>query len=256
MMIKPLAPSPTFVDAHCHLDLYDNPAEIIAQAEARSIYTIAVTNAPSVFFHTAQLTATCKYVRAAVGLHPELVHSHRREIDQMRPLLQQTRFVGEIGLDYQTADETRRKNQRDILSSILAWCAEDGNKILTLHSRRAAADVIAIVGNGFPGVAILHWFSGTRKELDKAIHAGFYFSVNPSMTASAKGRSLIDAMPPDRVLTETDGPFVKIDSRPAHPQDVSEVIKQLADIWHLSAELAAQQVLQNLSILLQDTRRP
>ncbi len=245
-----------FVDSHCHLDLYDNPAEIIAQAEARSIYTIAVTNAPSVFFHTAQLTADCKYVRAAVGLHPELVHSHGREIDHMRTLLQQTRFVGEIGLDYQTADQTRRRNQRDILSSIVAWCAEDGNKILTLHSRRAAADVIATVGSGFPGVAILHWFSGTVKELDKAVHAGFYFSVNQSMIASAKGRSLIERMPRDRVLTETDGPFVKIGSRPAHPQDVSEVVKQLADVWRLSEEFAAQQVLQNLSVLLQDSQCP
>jgi len=244
-------PNALLVDSHCHLDLYVSPDQIIVEAETQSIFTVAVTNAPSVFFHTAKLTAHCKYVRPAVGLHPELVHSHGHEIQQMRPLLKQTRLVGEIGLDYQTNDRTNRKAQRDVLSSVVAWCAEDGDKVMTLHSRRAAADVIAIVGDNFPGIAILHWFSGTAKELDKAIEAGFYFSVNSSMIASAKGKSLIQRMPRDKVLTETDGPFVKVASRPARPADVSGVVKQLASLWRLSEEPAAQQILQNLGLILQ-----
>ena len=62
------------VDAHCHIDLYQSPQAIVEQAEAQHIYTIAVTNAPSVFSHNAGLTAGSKYVRPTLGLRPELVH--------------------------------------------------------------------------------------------------------------------------------------------------------------------------------------
>src|SRR5579864_1932918 len=94
-----------FVDAHCHIDLYQAPRKTIEQAETDRIYTIAVTNAPSVFAHTAALVAGSRYVRAAIGLHPELVHSHRHELENFRHYLTQTRYVGEVGLDYMILDE-------------------------------------------------------------------------------------------------------------------------------------------------------
>lgn len=110
-----------FVDAHCHIDLYKSPQAIVEQAEAQHIYTIAVTNAPSVFSHTAALTAGSKYVRAALGLHPELAHSHGNEIEQFFRYLPETRFVGEVGLDYTTTEEGRRIAQRQILTRIADW---------------------------------------------------------------------------------------------------------------------------------------
>jgi TatD DNase family protein len=239
------------VDAHCHLDLYENPGQVIAEAESSRTFTIAVTNAPSVYSHTATLTAKCRYVRAALGLHPELVHSHGREVEQIPELLKTTRYVGEIGLDYQTSDPGQRQAQREVLTSILKWCADHGDKILTLHSRRAATDVISCIGEAFPGKAILHWFSGTARELDSAAKNGLYFSVNPSMVRSAKGRALVLRMPAERVLTETDGPFVKVGGRVARPKDVLEVVQQLGIIWNLPTDNASERVLQNFRSLLQ-----
>src|SRR3954471_19043262 len=77
----PRSRSLAVVDAHCHIDLYQNPKAVVAQAEALAIRTIAVTNAPSVFTYTRDLTAGCRYVRPAAGLHPELVHSHGHELE-------------------------------------------------------------------------------------------------------------------------------------------------------------------------------
>jgi TatD DNase family protein len=241
----------TLVDAHCHLDLYENPEQVIAEAESSQTFTIAVTNAPSVYSHTARLTAKCRYVRPALGLHPELVHSHGREVEQIPDLLKTTRYVGEIGLDYQTSDPSQRQAQREALTSILKWCADYGDKILTLHSRRAATDVISCLGEAFPGKAILHWFSGSARELDSAAKNGFYFSVNPSMMRSEKGRALVLRMPAGRVLTETDGPFVKVGGRVARPKDVLEVVEQLGIVWNLPTSTASERVLQNFRSLLQ-----
>ena len=107
-----------FVDAHCHVDLFPQPARIVELAEAQRVYTIAVTNAPSVFEHTARLASGTKYIRPALGLHPELVHSHKHELDQFRAYLPQTRYVGEVGLDYSTPDQDIRLQQRRVLATI------------------------------------------------------------------------------------------------------------------------------------------
>jgi len=239
------AVSGAMVDAHCHIDLYPNPQEVLAAAEANKVYTIAVTNAPSVFHYTAALSANCRYVRAAAGLHPQLVHSHAGELEQLWPLLDRTRYVGEVGLDYQTPIQTERQAQRRVFSEILERCAFYGNKVITVHSRRAAADVIAAVGENYLGSVILHWFSGTTSELERAIQRGMYFSVNTAMTGSRSGQKLIQSMPIDRVVTETDGPFVKISQEAARPSNVSAVVFCLAQIWGLSVEDAGNQILSN-----------
>jgi TatD DNase family protein len=236
---------PRQVDAHCHVDLYPSPAEIVARAEAEGIRTIAVTNAPSVFAHTKALAAGHIYVRAAVGLHPELIDMKGHELPQMLELLSETRYVGEVGLDFVTTDADNQRRQRGALEAILAGCAAAGDKVLTIHSRRAAAEVIAMIGMAFPGTIILHWFSGSLRDLERAVSAGMFFSVNPAMTRSANGRKLIAAMPGDRVFTETDGPFVHVDGRPAAPPDVARVLPILAAIWKSSEAEALSRVNEN-----------
>lgn len=240
-----------FVDAHCHVDLYERPSEIIAAAERARVYTIAVTNAPFVFKHTAELVANCRYVRAAAGLHPELVATHGQQAEMLRPLLKETRYVGEIGLDYTTNDENVRRRQREVFDKILGWCAEEKNKILTIHSRRAASDTISAIGHNFPGKAILHWFSGNAKELQRAAENGLYFSVNQAMITSEKGRSLILQIPINRILTETDGPFVKISrQQPAHPASVERTVRELASLWQIPSNEVQTQIMKNFRALL------
>jgi TatD DNase family protein len=64
-----------------------------------------------------------------------------------------------------------------------------------------------MVGDNFPGKVILHWYSGSLRELEIALSFGFYFSVNYNMTQSANGRNIINALPKEKILLETDGPF-------------------------------------------------
>lgn len=236
---------------HCHIDLYKDPVSVIRAAEQEHIYTVAVTNAPFVFRNTEALVGTSKYVRAAAGLHPELVGSHGHQIDQLRSLLHETRYVGEIGLDYTTVDPSLRKKQRDVFEKILGWCAEDSNKILTLHSRRASSEVISMVGANFTGSPILHWFTGTSREVERAANYGFYFSVNPAMSRSKKGRLLIEAMPTDRVLTESDGPLAGVGKIPQfRPGDVRLAVEDISGLWKAPFEEASKRIRENFRNLL------
>jgi TatD DNase family protein len=79
--------------------------------------------------------------------------------------------------------------------------------------------------------AIFHWYSGPLGVLDRILAAGFYLSVGPAMIQSAKGRRIIARLPRDRVLVETDGPFVSVAGRPAVPTDAGVVYGALSQEW-------------------------
>jgi TatD DNase family protein len=239
-----------YVDTHFHLDLFPDCVRVLKEIEDAGIYTIAVTNTPSVFRHTAHLTGGARYVRAALGLHPELAVEREYELPLIEQLLAETRYVGEIGLDYVTREATDREAQRRILHAILDRCAALGDRVLTVHSRRAAADVVDMIGGRFPGSVILHWFSGSPPILNRAVTYGCYFSVNPAMLSSAAGIRTIQGIPPDRVVTETDGPFVTVEQRPARPSDVSGVVSNLARLWEIATEEAAERIFMNFRRLL------
>jgi TatD DNase family protein len=215
------------------------------------VYTIAVTNAPFVFSNTQDLAASSTFVRAAAGLHPELVENYGDQIETLLGLLTQTRYVGEIGLDYVTKNNRLRERQRDIFTRVISRCAELGNKVLTIHSRRAARDVIAIIGPNFPGRIILHWFSGSTQEAEAALAAGFYFSVNPAMLRAASGRKLVSMVPRAKILTESDGPFVREKGKGILPTAMLGVVEFLAETWKMSVEESGKQVLDNFRQLLE-----
>jgi TatD DNase family protein len=226
------------VDMHCHIDAYDDSVSVVAEAEANLVHTVGVTNLPSGFERMEPLLQGREYVYPALGLHP--LHAFRRhfELKRVLNLLDRTRYIGEIGLDYSTPNSTDRQVQRHVFGRILEHCASAGNKILSVHSRRSAADVISAIGGEYPGKVILHWFAGSRNELERAVSYGYYFSVNPAMARTDRGISLIRAIPRERLLTETDGPFVKVDRKPVRPRDAHNAVLLLAGLLNLDvAEL-------------------
>lgn len=234
-----------FVDAHCHIDQYADPRATASRAEAARTYTIAVTNLPSVYQHTERLAEGMQYVRAAAGLHPELVYQHKAEIVPLLALLERTKYVGEVGLDYSRADDDNRACQRATLERITARCEELGGRVISIHSRRAAPDAIAILSPLSRSKVILHWFSGSLSAAQKAIDAGFYFSVNPSMLRSTSGARLIAEIPDHLLLTESDGPFVKVGNAPVEPAGMSSFVAALAELRRMPPPDLEKQVVRN-----------
>lgn len=249
-----LAPSAHFLDTHCHVDLYPDPAALLREIEQQRIYTIAVTNTPSVFPRLCEMVGDARYVRPALGLHPELARERHRELSQFASLLPRTRYVGEVGLDYQTEVESERATQRRVFATIVEQCDAAGGKLLTVHSRRAPDDVVDAFGAGFRGTYILHWYSGGVRALRRALANGAYISVNPAMMRSDRGRALVAEVPRERVLTETDGPFVTMGPAAvptaAVPADVRGVVEALGALWGIDPIEARDIVYRNFASLL------
>lgn len=220
------------IDFHCHLDLYPKPSEIIQGCIERKIYVLSVTTTPSAWEVTANLSSRAKRINTALGLHPQLAHQRKSELKLFEKLLPAVKYVGEIGLDGLPEFEQHRSSQVEVFEEILQACQNIGGRVLSIHSRRAASDVLdCLTKTPGAGVPIMHWFSGSHRELARAIKMGCWFSVGPGMLNSAKGRKLAEKMPRNRLLTESDGPFAKVSRRPAVPWDCENVVLELSRLW-------------------------
>ena len=237
------------IDFHCHLDLYPNPHEVAKRCEEKGLYVLSVTTTPSAWKVTSALERG--RIRTALGLHPQLAHERISELDLFDQLIGGTRYVGEIGLD--GAPEFRKSwdKQLTVFDHVLSTCTNAGGRVLSIHSRRAADAVLdRLASYTDAGIPVLHWFTGSPAELDRADRLGCWFSVGPAMLRSARGRELASRMPRDRVLTESDGPFAQLDRRPLFPWDVAATLAALSEIWHADEDAVRATLLNNLESLI------
>jgi len=214
-------------DTHFHLDLQKSKDEALTEIEQNKIYTIAVTNLPPLY-EKLKNKVDNKYVRVALGFHPELLNQYQKYIPQMWSLLPDAKYIGEVGIDLKTSKDSKNL-QVSFFEELITRCNSYGNKVLTIHSRMAASEVVSIIGDKFNGKIILHWYSGSKKIQDIAINNGFYFSVNHAMLNSESGRKIVANIPNDKLLIETDSPFVNIsDSNCSQLIQIKQTIEDLA----------------------------
>jgi TatD DNase family protein len=243
--------SASAVDFHCHLDLYPSPTDTARRCAESGAYVLSVTTTPKAWRVTAALAKRFDRIHTALGLHPQIAHERMGELPLFDALLYETRFVGEIGLDGSPECRPHWREQVRVFDHVLAASARAGGRILSIHSRRAATEVLDVLDcHSDAGVPVLHWFSGTKRELQRAVAMGCWFSVGPAMVAGKHGHDLAASMPRDRVLTETDGPFAAIGGKPLGPGDVAPARNALAACWGIGPDEASASVLGALHRLL------
>jgi TatD DNase family protein len=243
------------IDFHCHLDLYPDFPERVRGCDEAGIVTLAVTTTPQAFVRNAELANNTSFVRAALGLHPQLVATRSNEISLFEELLPLARFVGEVGLDASPAHYAFWTQQKEVFSEVLRLCAITGDKILSVHSVRCAGHVLDAIECLLPsdrGRVVLHWFTGSGRELSRAAAMGCYFSVNEAMLRSARSRELVRAIPTERLLTESDGPFQQIDGRAAQPLDMPRLTSELGILLGVQSDALSETLRKNLIYLLRE----
>ncbi|CBJ92990.1 conserved hypothetical protein (plasmid) [Xenorhabdus nematophila ATCC 19061] len=232
------------IDMHCHLDLYSQPEQVAEECKRRGTYILSVTTTPRAWHGTSSLAKGSQRIRTALGLHPQIAHQRSHELELFDSLLSETRYIGEIGLDGGKGFKEHWDIQLKVFRHILNNVNRAGGKIMTIHSRGSASVVLDEIEN-IDGVAVLHWFTGTPKQLERAIDLGCWFSVGPAMLDTIKGKSLALKIPKSRILTETDGPFGKFRNDPLMPWDSEIAEKQLTTLWDMSQMEVKAQLFEN-----------
>ncbi len=231
------------IDMHCHLDLYPDPLKVAEKCKARGTYVLSVTTTPKAWDGTSRLAEGSQRIRTALGLHPQLAHQRANEVAIFDALLPGAKYVGEIGLDGGKEFKDYWAVQLTVFRHILKSVNRAGGRIMTVHSRSSAAAVLDELA-GVAGIPILHWFTGTPGQLKRAIDMGCWFSVGPAMVDTKKGFELVSMMPKNRILTETDGPFARLLSKPLFPWDAELLIRPFSNIWKCD-ERESEEILTN-----------
>ena len=239
------------IDFHSHLDLYPEALKILPKVVQKNIFTLVVTTSPRAWQATSRVFSGFENIKIALGLHPEIIEQKKAEKELLITLIKDAQFLGEIGLDGSWKLKNSLKLQETLLQDIFEECERQGGRIKSLHSKCATGRVLDIIEkHPSSGINVLHWFSGTLKELDRAIELGCWFSLGPAMLNSKSWEGIAKKIPLSRVLTETDGPFVQYASKTVMPWDVDIVENGLADVWGIKIDKIQKQLRDNLQKLL------
>jgi TatD DNase family protein len=246
------------VDSHCHLDFPDFGAEldaIVARAGAKSV-GFMVTISTRVRRHAQVLAIAERFpnVCCSLGTHPH--HAHEELDISAADLVAQARHpkivaIGEAGLDYHYDNSPRAAQERGLRTHIAA--ARESGLPLVIHARDADADMARILeeeSRTGAFAAVLHCFTGGRDLALAGVALGFYVSFSGILTFKRSDdlRAIAAELPADRILVETDAPYLAPGpwrGKRNEPAYVTETARVLGETRGVSAEDIARQTTDN-----------
>jgi TatD DNase family protein len=216
------------IDTHAHLDALDDPAGALARAQAAGVRrVVAIGSGHESARATRAIAAGAAGVFVAAGVHP---HQAGEDEDARSFVRDGDVAVGEIGLDF-FRDYAPRERQRRLFAEQLELAEELGKPVI-VHSRAAEEETAELLA-AFRGGVVLHCFSSPGL-LPVALERGYYvsFAGNVTYPKAEELRAAVREVPTDRLLTETDAPYLA-------PQPVRGKRNEPAYVVHTIAALAA-----------------
>ncbi|HKQ44065.1 MAG TPA: TatD family hydrolase [Rhizomicrobium sp.] len=264
-----MRPGAVWVDSHCHLDFPDYAGQVdavVGRAEAAGVgVCLTIGTELKRFAGVKAVAEKFPNVWCSVGVHPH--ESEKELLDDEAALIREASHpkvvgIGETGLDYYYEHAPRGPQQANFRSHIAA--ARQTGLPVIVHTRDADDDTIDILraemGKGaFTG--LIHCFTGTQKLADAALALGLYISVSGIATFknSALLRDVIKTVPLERLLVETDAPFlspVPHRGKTNEPAFVVHTAKMLADLKGVTPEELARVTTENFFGLFSKAQRP
>ena len=254
-------------DSHCHLNypgLVEHQQAVLERARARGV--TAMLNIATRESEWDAVLATAEReadVWATVGIHPNEADAHPH-VDTAKLVARAAHprvvGIGESGLDYHY-DHSGPEQQQASFRAHIAACRETGLPLI-VHTRDAEADTIAILRDEmdkgtYPGV--IHCFTASRDFADKALELGLYISISGIVTFK-NAKEIQDTariIPADRLLIETDAPFlapVPHRGKPGEPGFVADTLAFLAQLRGEAPEALAERTATNFHTLFGKTR--
>jgi TatD DNase family protein len=264
-----MPPACFLVDSHCHLDFPDYAGQVdavVARAETAGVgVCLTIGTELKRFAGVKAVAERFPHVWCSVGVHPH--ESEKEWLDDEAALIREAAHpkvvgIGETGLDYYYEHSPRAPQQANFRSHIAA--ARRTGLTVIVHTRDADDDTIAILrdemGRGaFTG--LIHCFTGTQKLADAALELGLSISVSGIATFknSSALRDVIKSVPLERLLVETDAPFlapVPHRGKTNEPAFVVHTAKMLAELKGVTAEELAAVTTGNFFRLFSKVQRP
>lgn len=245
----------SIVDTHCHVDLgqFDEDRHgVIQNALAAAVHAqILIGYNPERWRTTAQMCAEFPFMRRAVGLHPndagqwsdELQQALVNEVASTRPIA-----IGEIGLDFYRSEDNVEQQSRAFIAQVTL--AEREKLPIIIHQRSAEHQVLEILEAFGPLRGVMHCFTGDADFARRCVDLGMHLGIGGVLTypRSDDVRAAVASVPLDRLLLETDAPFLAPQFRRGkrnEPAYLSNIVECLADVRAMSIDAVIAQTTRN-----------
>jgi len=236
---------PVFSDVHAHL--YYIPEEEIRRIPGEGLdFVLSAGEDLETSLKCVELARSHGFVYAAVGIHPSRAASAtREELERTAGLLgeQEVVAVGEVGLDAKYVRLPSDWERQVRVFSHFLELAREHDLPLTIHSGRSFREVMDMVLQA-DVLPVFHWFSGPLSYALQAIEAGAYFSLGPAILHHDSYVPLVDVLPLDRILLETDTP-VRFRGVEARPWWVKRVAERIAEIKNTDVGVIERKTREN-----------
>ncbi len=248
------------VDTHIHL--YDEKYlssldQILSDAEKIGVEAvICVAEDYETSLDTLRIASKNDSVYPAIGMHPWTALHSFDELERVIELIQRENrsiiAIGEVGLDrkYESGEKGYAR-QLEAFKKMVEL-AKEFDKPLNIHSRRAARDVLRILRVYNVEKAHFHWFTDDEDILREVVSMGYYVSFTPSITYSKRNQRLAKLVPPEQLLTETDGPvpfYGELKGKLTEPKHALLVLNKLAEIHGIEPSELAEIIWRNFEKL-------
>jgi TatD DNase family protein len=254
------------VDSHCHLDFPDFTGEhdaVLARARAAGIITmLTISTRLDQFPAVRAIAEAYDNIWCSVGAHPhEAVEHATATAAQLTELAEHKRVIGigETGLDFYY-DHSPRDIQEQVFRVHIEASAASGLPLI-VHAREADAEIAGILRQESPHAGVLHCFSSGRGLAEAALDLGFYISISGIVTfrKADELRAIVRDVPLDRLLVETDAPYlapVPYRGKRNEPAYVAATAATMAKLKGVVPEELAAATTENFFRLFKKARRP
>lgn len=242
------------IDAHAHLDQYDDPQQglVLAELEAQRVLTLSVAMDPPSYARTCALAQHSRWIVPCFGVHPWRAPDYAADLDALQPLIDASPLLGEIGLDFHwVEDPSTFAAQRAVLGHFLEQ-ARAQHKIVNLHTKGAEAEILEQLARRRVERAIIHWYSGPLEVAEALAARGALFTVGVELHASALIQELARRLPLEQLLTESDNPggLAWLTGEVGMPAHVPGVLAELARLRGVPADELGAALAQNFRRLI------
>lgn len=229
-------------DAHCHLNLFKNPGEVVKNSVRNGLKLIIAAGGSAKDNAQIDALASGETVFAVVGIGPDFSQSDAKHIEKVPKIIKGNRNVvgiGEIGLDYKVAKgEKEISLQKQVFAKQLGM-AKEMDMPVVIHARNALGDVIKMLDEHSIRRALFHFFEGGADEAGVVQEKGYLISVPPVETG--KRRKAVDAVDLSHIVVETDSPIVG-----ETPVDVKRSLEMVSRVKKIDVNEVAEKTTANL----------
>lgn len=237
------------LDSHCHLDdkaIYEDRVQIIKEAKEAGV-TLMVTIGCDLESSKKAVEIAHEFdgVYAAVGFHPQCLEEVSEEaLEEIKKMASDPKVVaiGEIGLDYHWFKEKSEHDNQKIWFNKQIDLANELHLPISIHARDATEDAYEVLAANPPKFgAVLHCYSGSTEMMDKFDKLDLYYGFDGPITYknSIVPKANVKRCPIDRILTETDSPYLTptpYRGQQNSPKHINEILQEMADLRGISAK--------------------